>query len=345
MFGPVAVGLAADAAGVEPLWVVVVVGVILVHVVDHKVAKYADACGVRSIHQRLKLLRRTQAWVHAAWFHRPVAVVGRHFVHAVSRKARTVCGGVEGRQPERVHAHVGEGSRLDVGGHAGEIATHPIGPLGRFRQGRRVVAGVAVDETVGHQHVDQRIVPDEVRALPAPEGQQEVVRHRAVHGRSFEVQGVLSVRHASEVERPRPRRRVPHGSTQSGRRARRPRARGASMPQHGQHVVFDGGAEHWVRHVRDASDGVLRHTTIPGVGVGVVHRPHVVDDELVAVHPWCQRHLQRPLVGSSFDERRAGHPTVPFAVHADVARVAVPFEDVGLSALTDDVGTVGLCRL
>ena len=88
---------------------VVVVGVVLVHVVDHKVAKHADACGVRGVHQRFELLRRAQARVHTARLHRPVAVEGGDFVHAVGRQARAVCGGVEGRQPERVHAEIGEG--------------------------------------------------------------------------------------------------------------------------------------------------------------------------------------------------------------------------------------------
>ena len=219
VLGPVAIRFTADAAGVEPLRVFIMVGVVFVHVVDHKVAKHADARGVRSVHQRFELIRRAQARVHTARLHRPVAVEGGDFVHAVGRQARAVCGGVEGREPERVHAEIGEGPCFDVSGHASEVTTHPVGPLGRVRQGRRIVAGVAVDETVGHQHVDQRVVPDEVGARPAPEGQQKVLGHHAVVGASFEVQRVLAVGQAGKVERPRPRARVPRGSGQGGRRA------------------------------------------------------------------------------------------------------------------------------
>ena len=323
----------------------VVVGVVLVHVVDHEVAKHADACGVRSVHQRFKLLWCAQARVHAAWLHRPVPVEGGDFVYAVGRETRAVCGGVEGRQPKRIHAEIGEGPRFDVSGHAREVSTHPVGPLGRVGQGRRIVAGVAVDEPVGHEHVDQRVVPDEVGARPAPKGQQKIFGHHAVLGASFEVQRVLPIRQAGEVERPRPRGRVPCRTGQSGRRARRARARGAGMPQHGQHVVFDGGAEHWKRDVGHPGHRVLRHPTISSVGVGFVHGPHVVNDELVAVHARRQGHVHGPLVWGGFDERRAGRPTVPFAVDADVARVAAPFEDVGLCTLTNSGRCVGLHAL
>ena len=185
---------------------------------------------MRSVHQRFELLRRAQARVHTAWLHRPVPVEGGDFVHAVGRQARAVCGGVEGRQPERVHAEIGEGPRFDVSGHAREVTAHPVGPLGRVGQGRRIVAGVAVDEAVGHQHVDQRVVPHEVRARPAPEGQQKVLGHHAIIGAPFEVQRVLAVGQAGKVERPRPCGRIPRGSGQGGRRARRARARGAGMP-------------------------------------------------------------------------------------------------------------------
>ena len=345
VLGPVAIRFTADATGVEPLWMVVVVGVVLVHVVDHKVAKHADACGVRSVHQRFELLWRAQARVHATRLHRPVPVEGGDFVHAVGRQARAVCGGVEGRQPERVHAEIGEGPRFDVSGHAREVTAHPVGPLGRVGQGCRVVAGVAVDEAVGHQHVDQRVVPHKVGARPAPEGQEQILSHHAIIGASFEVQRVLAVCEAGEVERPRPRGRVPCRSGQGGRRARRARARGAGMPQHGQHIVLDGGAEHRERDVGHAGHGVLQRPTIPGVGVGFVHGPHVVDDELVAVHPWGQGHVHGPPVGRCFDEWRARRPVVPFAMDADVARVAAPFEDVGLGALTHGGGCVGLHAL
>ncbi len=334
VLGPVAVRFAADAAGVEPLWVFVVVGVVFVHVVDHKVAKNADACGMRGINQCFELLRRAQAWVYAAGLHRPIPVVGGDFVHAVGRQACAVCGGVEGRQPEGVHAKIGEGARFDVRGHACEITAHPVGPLGRVGQGGGVVADVPVDEAVGHQHVDQRIVPDEVCALPAPEGQQEVVGDHAVVGHPFEVKRVLTVRKTGKVERPRPRGRVPYGSAQGGWGARRARAGGASMPQHGQQVVFHGGAEHGVRGVGHAGHGVLRHAAVPRVGVSVIQGPHVVDDELVAVHAGRQRHLNHPMFGADFDERRSSDPSVPLTVHADVACVSVPFEHVGLSTLT-----------
>ena len=143
------------------------------------------------------------------------------------------------------------------------------------------------------------------------------------------MQRVLPIGQTGKVERPRPRGRVPCRSGQGGRRARWARARGASMPQHGQHVIFDGGAEHWKRGVGHAGHGVLRHPTVTGVGVGVVHGPDVVNDELVAVHPRRQGHVHGPLVGGGFDERCAGRPSVPLAVDADVARVAAPFEDVG----------------
>ena len=345
VLGPVAIRFAADATGVEPLGMVVVVGVVLVHVVDHKVAKHADACGVRSVHQRLELLWCAQAWVHTAWLHRPIPVEGGDLVHAVGRQARAVCGGVEGRQPKRVHAKIGEGPRFDVSGYACEVTAHPISPLGRVGQRRRIVAGVAVDEAVGHQHVDQRVVPHEVGTCPAPEGQQKVLGHHTVIGASFEVQRVLPIGQAGKVERPRPRGRVPCRSGKGSRRARWARARGAGMPQHGQHVIFDGGAEHWKRGVGHAGHGVLRHPTISSVGVGLVHGPDVVNDELVAVHPRRQGHVHRPLVGGGFDERCAGRPSVPFAVDADVARVAAPFEHVSLCTLAHGGGGVGLNAL
>ena len=219
VLGPVAIRFAADAAGVEPLRVFVVVGMVFMHVVDHKIAEHADARGVRSVHQRFELLWGAQARVHTAWLHRPVTVEGGDFVHAVGRQARAVRSGVEGRQPKRVYTEVGEGPCFDVSGHACEITSHPVRPLGRVGQGCWVVAGVAVDEPVGHQHVDQRVVPDEVGARPAPEGQQEIFGHHAILGASFEVQRVLAVGQAGEVQRPRPRGRVPRGSGQGGRRA------------------------------------------------------------------------------------------------------------------------------
>ena len=345
VLGPVAIRFPADATGVEPLGMFVVVGVVLVHVIDHKVTKHADACGMRGVHQRFELLWCAQARVHTAWLHRPVSVEGGDLVHAVGRQARAVCGGVEGRQPERVHAKIGEGPCFDVGGHAREVTAHPVCPLGRIGQGCRVVAGVAVDEAVGHQHVDQRVVPHEVRARSAPEGQQKVLGHHAIIGAPFEVQRVLPIGQAGKVERPRPRGRVPRRSGQGGRRARRARARGAGMPQHGQHVVFDGGAEHRERGVGHAGHGVLRHPTVPGVGVGLVHGPDVVNDELVAVHAWRQGHVHGPLVGGGFDERCAARPSVPFTVDADVARVPAPFEDVSLRTLTHGSGGVGLHAL
>ena len=345
VLGPVAIRFAADATGVEPLGMFVVVRVVLMHVVDHKVAKHADARGVRGVHQRFELLRRAQARVHTARLHRPVAVEGGDLVHAVGRQARAVCGGVEGREPERVHAEIGEGPCFDVSGHASEVTAHPVGPLGRVGQGRRIVAGVAVDEPVGHQHVDQRVVPDEVGARPAPEGQQEVLGHHAVIGAPFEVERVLPVGQTGQIERPRPRGRVPCRSGQGGRRARRARARGAGMPQHGQDVVFDGGAEHWERGVGHAGHGVLQGSTISCVGVCLVHGPNVVDDELVAVHARRQGHAHGPLIRSRFDELRTTRPVIPFAVDADVARVAAPFEHVELGTLTHGGRTVGLNAL
>ena len=60
---------------------------------------------------------------------------GGDFVHAVGRQARAVCGGVEGRQPERVHAEIGEGPRFDVSGHAREVTAHPVGPWAALGKG------------------------------------------------------------------------------------------------------------------------------------------------------------------------------------------------------------------
>ena len=117
------------------------------------------------------------------------------------------------------------------------------------------------------------------------------------------------------------------------------------MPQHGQRIIFDGGAEHRERGVGHAGHGVLQGSTISGVWVGLVHGPDVVDDELVAVHARRQGHVHGPLVRSGFDQRCAGDPAVPFSVDADVARVSVPFEDVGLRTLTHDRRGIGLNAL
>ena len=151
--GPVTALGAADAAGVEPVRVLDEVGVLLVHVVDHKVHEHADAVFVGRLHHGPQGLVAAQAWIYLARLDGPVAVVARDRVDPVGADVAVVRVGVPGREPQGLHPQGVEVAGLDGLSDALQIAAEEVaGPL--FVQGRAVVPRLTVDEAVGHDHVE-----------------------------------------------------------------------------------------------------------------------------------------------------------------------------------------------
>ncbi len=173
MLGPVAVLAAAQAALGEPVRMIAGVRVVLVDVVDHIVHHHPNPMRVCRRHKRLQLGISAQPRIHRPRLYWPVAVVSRHLMLSVAGEFGSIGGGVERRQPERVHTEIVEVARLDHLGDAGEVSTLPISSLGSVGAGW-VVGGVPIDEAVGHQHVDERIFPDEIGLLTNPEWHQQL---------------------------------------------------------------------------------------------------------------------------------------------------------------------------
>ena len=195
VFCPIAVSLTANATRVEPVRVVLDVLVVFMDVVDHEIHHHTHAIVVRRFDHGLKFGFRPQSRFNPTCLDGPIAVEGRHIVHTVRCFARPGRSRVERGEPEGIDAEVGKVARLNHLRDAGKIAALPVGPLGSTRAGA-VVAGVAVDETVGHDHVDKGVVPDELSVRAGPKRNQEVVSRMALGIESFDFERVLSIRKA-----------------------------------------------------------------------------------------------------------------------------------------------------
>ena len=133
MFGPVAVGLPANAPGVEPFGMTLDVFMVFMNVIYDEIHHHANAAFVSCIDHGVKFIFRTQTWLDAACLRRPVAVEGRDVMDAVGRLSSSVGSGVERRQPERVHTQVVEVARFDHLGHARKVTTLPVRTRSRSR--------------------------------------------------------------------------------------------------------------------------------------------------------------------------------------------------------------------
>ena len=216
VFGPIAVSLATNAARVEPVRVVLSIFVIFVNVIHHEIHHHTHAIVVRRFNHGLKFGLRAQSRFNPAGFDGPITVEGRHIVHTVRCFARPGRRRVKRGEPEGIDAEVGKVARLNHLRDAGKIAALPVGPLGSTRAGA-VVAGVAVDETVGHDHVDKGVVPDELSVRAGPKRNQEVVSRMALGIESFDFERVLSIRKAGQWKCPCRRHVVPCRASQRRR--------------------------------------------------------------------------------------------------------------------------------
>ena len=216
VFGPIAVSLTANAARVEPVRVVLSVFVILVNVIHHEIHHHTHPIVVCRFDHGLKFGLRPQSRFNPAGFDGPIAVEGRHIVHAIRCFPRPGCSRVERGEPEGIDAEVREIARFNHLRHAGKIAALPVRPLGSTRADA-VVAGVAVDETIGHDHVDQGVIPDELSVRAGPKRDQEVVGRMALGIEPFDLQRVLSVLKAGQWKRPRRGDVVPRRASQRRR--------------------------------------------------------------------------------------------------------------------------------
>ena len=216
VFGPIAVSLTANAARVEPVRVVLSVFVVFVNVIHHEIHHHTHAIVVRRFDHGLKLGFCPQSRFNPTGFDGPIAVEGRHIVHAVRCFARPGRSRVERGEPEGIDAEVSEIARLNHLRHAGKIAALPVRSMGGTRAGA-VVAGVAVDETVGHDHVDQGVVPNELGVRAGPKRNQEVVGRVSFSIEAFDLERVLPVLKVGQWKRPCRRQVVPRCASQRRR--------------------------------------------------------------------------------------------------------------------------------
>ena len=192
MLGPIAVRLTADATGIEPIRVALDVFVVLVNVIDNEIHHHANATLVSGVDHGMEFVVRAQARFNAPSFRGPVPVEGRDVVHAIGCFTRSLRSGVEGCKPKRIDAQICKITGFNHARHACKVAALPVRTGGRSG-GVPVVAFVPVDETIGHDHVNQGVLPNKRCVRSEPKGNQQVVRLMPVRVETFDLQGVLSV--------------------------------------------------------------------------------------------------------------------------------------------------------
>ena len=65
-----------------------------------------------------------------------------------------------------------------------------------------VITLVAVDKTVGHDHVNESVIPHKGSVLTPPKRHEQIVRYVALNINALDAQGVLAVPKPAEVKRP-----------------------------------------------------------------------------------------------------------------------------------------------
>ena len=282
VFCPIAVSLTANATRVEPVRVVLDVLVVFMDVVDHVIHHHTHAIVVGRFDHGLKFGLRPQSRFNPTCLDGPIAVEGRHIVHTVRCFARPGRSRVERGEPEGIDAEVGKVARLNHLRDAGKISTLPVRPLGSTRAGT-VVTGVAVDKTVGHDHVNQGVLPDEISVRPGPERDQEVVGRMSVGVKSFDLHRVLPVLKAGQRKRPCRRHVVPRGASQRGGNTVVKRTGGAGMVGYLEGNIRQGGGVVGAQVIVHTQQRVLDVIAVHAFWIARVEDVGAVNDEFVAV--------------------------------------------------------------
>ena len=122
----------------------------------------------------------------------------RYIVNSVCCFSSTFGSCIERRKPERSDPQVIEITGFNHVGDSSKIASLPISPLSSPHSDL-IVRDVSIDEAVGHDHVDERILPFKLSTRARPERYEEIVCWISINIESVDFECVLTVLKSTHI--------------------------------------------------------------------------------------------------------------------------------------------------
>ena len=167
MLGPITTRRTTNTTGIEPFWMVFVVGMLLVNVIDNKIHHHANVTVVGSFNKGVEFFLSSEFGLNASWLGWPISMESRNIVHTICSLSCSFSSSIEWRQPKRSNTQFIEITRFNHLGDTSEVTTLPISPLCCTNHGL-IVGCIAIDKSVGHDHVDECILPFKISTRPSP---------------------------------------------------------------------------------------------------------------------------------------------------------------------------------
>ena len=135
----------------------------------------------------------------------------RNVVYTICSFTRSIGCSIEWRKPKCSNTQVIEITRFNHLRDTCKVTALPISPLCSSNHGL-IVRGVSIHKTVGHDHVDESILPNEISRRSCPEWNKQVIGRISVNIKTLDFQRMFPIFQSTDIVGPSALLGIPNGA-------------------------------------------------------------------------------------------------------------------------------------